>query len=97
MSACKAAMQPIGLTLKQTRDKYVTDKTGELMLIHRCSDCSKLSINRIAADDQAEMVAGVFRASLSVDEITMNHLNHAKIYLLQARDENTVYSQLYGR
>ena len=62
------------------------------MLIHRCSDCSKLSINRIAADDQAEMVAGVFRTSLELDEITLNHLNHAKIHLLQARDEDTVYT-----
>ncbi len=97
MSACKAVMQPIGLTVKQTRDKYVIDKTGELMLIHRCSDCSKHSINRIAADDQAEMVAGVFRTSLLADETMMSHLNHAKIRLLQAEDESTVFSQLYGR
>ncbi len=97
MSACKAVMQPIGLTVKQTHDKYMTDKMGELMLIHHCRDCSKLSINRIAADDQTEMVAGVFRASLSVDESMLDYLNQAKIRLLQAGDENTVLSQLYGR
>ncbi len=97
MSACKAIMQPIGLTVKQGRGKYITDTTGELMLIHRCSDCNKLSINRIAADDQAEMVAGVYRASLSMDEITLNHLNLAAIHLLQANDESTVFNQPYGR
>jgi hypothetical protein len=97
MSACRAVMQPIGLTVKQTRDKYVTDKTGELMLIHRCNDCSKLSINRIAADDQAEMVTGIYQASLTLDEVTLIHLNLANIRLLQAGDEGTVYSQLYGR
>ncbi len=96
MSACKATMQPIGLTVKQSRDKFTLHKTGELMLIHRCSECSKLSINRIAADDQAEMVAGVYRESLSVDESILEHLNRAKINLLQADDESTVLKQLYG-
>jgi transcription elongation factor Elf1 len=28
MSACRAAMQPIGLTVKQTHDKYTRVKTG---------------------------------------------------------------------
>lgn len=96
MSACKAVMQPIGLTVKQGRGKYTTDLSGELMLIHRCSDCDKLSINRIAADDQAEIVTWVYRASLSLDEVTITHLNHARIRVLQAEDERTVYLQLYG-
>jgi hypothetical protein len=97
MSACKAIMKPIGLTMKQGRDKYMANKTGELMLIHRCSDCSKLSINRIAADDQVEMVAGVYQSSLLLDEITLNHLELAKIYILQAKDEGDIFSQLYGQ
>lgn len=97
MSACKATMQPIGLTVKQCRDKYASGISGELMLIHRCSDCSKLSINRIAADDQAEVVVGVYRASLSLDETTLKHLDLAQIYLLQVQDESSVFSQLYGR
>jgi hypothetical protein len=96
MSVCKAAMQPIGLTVKRGRDKYAAGISGELMLIHRCSDCNKLSINRIAADDQAEMVAEVYRASLLLDEFTITHLNLAKISLLGAKDESTVLIQLYG-
>lgn len=66
------------------------------MLIHRCGDCSKLSLNRIAADDQADMLAGVYRASLALDEITINYLHLAKIHLLQANDESAVFLQLYG-
>ncbi len=96
MSACKAVMQPIGLTVKEGRDKYSNNGKGELMLIHRCGDCSKLSLNRIAADDQADMLAGVYRASLALDEITINHLHLAKIHLLQANDESAVFLQLYG-
>jgi hypothetical protein len=64
LSACKAPMKPIGLTMKMGRNKYQRDAHGELMLIHQCTDCSTLSINRIAADDGSEMVIAVFRESL---------------------------------
>ena len=51
LSACKAPMTPIGLTMKQSRNKYQRERRGELMLIHQCTECRTLSINRIAADD----------------------------------------------
>ena len=96
LSACKAIMQPIGLTLKQTRNKYACCSIGELMLIHRCRDCGKLSINRIAADDQAELVTRIYRASLNLDETTRQHLVDADIRPLVDTDESIVVSQLYG-
>ena len=34
------------------------------MLIHRCSECGKISINRIAADDIAESLFGLFANAL---------------------------------
>jgi hypothetical protein len=89
-------MQPIGLTVKVGRNKYTSGTKGELMLIHRCNDCSKVSINRIAADDQTEMVAGVYKASLALDDSTANHLILSQIHLLQAKDESIVLLQLYG-
>ena len=49
LCACKAPMRPLGLTLKQSRKKYVREDGGELMLIHACIECNNLSINRIAA------------------------------------------------
>src|SRR5271157_3828196 len=56
LSACKVGMLPIGLTLKRTLKKYCSGKGGELMLIHRCVACASLSINRMAADDDADTV-----------------------------------------
>lgn len=64
LSACKGAMRPVGLTLKRTGKKYHAETSGELMLIHECAECGKLSINRIAADDLAERVLEVFARSL---------------------------------
>ena len=53
LAACKAPMRPVGLTLKNSRNKYARAASGELMLVHLCTDCSKISINRIAADDHS--------------------------------------------
>ncbi len=74
MSACKAIMQPIGLTVKRGRNKYGEGMFGELMLIHRCSECGKLSINRIAADDQTERLMEIFFSSLGLDSSTQHQL-----------------------
>jgi len=51
LCACKGVMAPVGLTVKRSRDKYARGLNGELMLVHRCTACGTLSINRIAADD----------------------------------------------
>ena len=53
LCACKGVMAPVGLTVKRSRDKYARGLNGELMLVHRCTACGTLSINRIAADDDA--------------------------------------------
>lgn len=63
LSACKAPMQPIGLALKRTHKKYGPIQQGELLLIHRCTECGQLSLNRLAADDDDELVLEVFYQS----------------------------------
>ncbi len=67
-------MQPIGLTVKPGRDKFGVDGFGELMLIHRCKDCGKLSINRIAADDITERLLEIFYASIGTNAHTRDQL-----------------------
>jgi hypothetical protein len=66
------------------------------MLIHRCSECGKLSINRIAADDIAERLMGIFYASLDLDALSQNRLDHSGIRLLQREDAQLVINQLHG-
>jgi hypothetical protein len=89
-------MQPIGLTVKQSRNKYAGLYPGELMVIHQCNDCGKLSINRIASDDLVEVIAAIYRASLNLDDVTRHHLDHAGIRPLLDGDETIVTYQLYG-
>jgi hypothetical protein len=97
LSACKAAMKPIGLTMKKSRNKYPREARGELMLIHECVECKALSINRIAADDDSDAVVSVFRESLALgQELRARCLQHG-IANLDAENCEMVYTQLYGR
>ena len=95
LSACKSPMRPIGLTVKATRKKYGSGH-GELMLIHLCTDCTALSINRIAADDDPQKVFDVFEGFFRLDVSTQTRLDAEGIRALTAADSNTVSAQLFG-
>ncbi len=96
LSACKAPMKPIGLTMKRSRNKYQPEACGELMLIHECTECRTLSINRIAADDDSETVMAVFRASLSLGHPIRSLCQQNGIVVLNAGQTEIVQAQLYG-
>ena len=96
LSACKASMKPIGLTLKKSRNKYQREPRGELMLIHECSECKTLSINRIAADDDAATVMAVFKKSFNLDHQVHAVCQENGILILNAEDSKIVHTQLYG-
>ena len=96
LSACKAPMKPVGLTMKKGRNKYQRDARGELMLIHQCSECRTLSINRIAADDDSETVMAVFQESLVSGRQFHALCQEYGIVMLQKEDAKLVSAQLYG-
>jgi hypothetical protein len=95
LSACKAMMEPIGLTLKATRKKYGPCRS-ELMLIHSCKECSNLSINRIAADDDSQTVFTIFEGSFRLDVSTQARLVACGIRAIDEADRDTVHGQLFG-
>jgi hypothetical protein len=95
LSACKGAMKPVGLTLKKTNKKYGS-ANGELMLIHCCEECAKVSINRIAADDIAENIYEVYENSLRMDLATKTIIEESGIRALQAADLEIVQARLFG-
>ena len=97
LSACKAPMKPIGLTMKKGRNKYQREARGELMMIHECIECKTLSINRIAADDDSETLISIFHESLTLSrELHIQCMRH-EIVTLNTDDSEIVYTQLYGR
>jgi hypothetical protein len=95
LSACKAGMKPVGLAIKRTNKKY-GENLGELLLIHRCIECDKISINRIAADDIAEYIFEVFEQSRQMDAHTRMQIEMEQIHFLQPWDEDIVQARLFG-
>jgi hypothetical protein len=96
LSACKAPMKPIGLTMKMSRNKYRLEQRGELMLVHECVECRALSINRIAADDDPTNVIAVFQESLQPGQRIHTRCQQYGISLLVAEEIKIIYRQLYG-
>jgi hypothetical protein len=96
LSACRGGMRPIGLTLKESRNKY-HHRAGELMLAHRCALCNALSINRIAADDSTALIVSVYRSSLALSVVNQNELADQQIQLLGESEADLVMQRLYGK
>jgi hypothetical protein len=97
LSACKARMRPVALTLKKTSKKYNQPNQGEMMLIHICNECGQLSINRIAADDDIETVFEIFEGSRKLNAEMKALLTQADIAILEAGDNRLVRERLLGR
>jgi predicted RNA-binding Zn-ribbon protein involved in translation (DUF1610 family) len=95
LSACKAPMQPLALTTKRSRNKYSRGR-GELMLVHLCTDCGNVSINRVAADDNAFTLLEVFNDSCALPEWILNLLLENKIDVLSPGNLPQVHLQLFG-
>lgn len=93
LSTCRCGMEPVGLTLKHEG----FNKTGELMLIHRCLGCQKISINRIARDDCEQMILRVFDNSTRLNYTLGLNLKNQSITVLTDSDIQVVHSQLFGR
>ena len=96
LSACKAGMQPVGLTLKKTWKKYGIHEGGELMIIHQCTGCGSISINRIAADDGAERIFEIYEGSLKSGDNNRAGLQECGVIALGPRDREIVFTRLFG-
>lgn len=96
LSTCRGRMEPLGLTVKHTLKRYQTEKQGELMLIHRCAACGKLSINRIAGDDNTLLLNDLFLSTQRMPQQLAVRLTMQGILPLGPRDFTLVQSQLFG-
>ena len=96
LSACKARMRPVALALKRSTRKYARPGDGELMLVHVCEDCGKVSLNRIAADDDNQQILGVFESSSSLDHPLQCVLSENKVTPIAKTDLQVVTRRLFG-
>lgn len=92
-AVCKGGMQPIGITFKQEGYR----RQGEIMLIHLCTLCSKISINRIAGDDISEEIMTTFNYPHELSHNMKKRLAHENIYVLVKSDRQELCNQLFGK
>lgn len=95
LCACRESMQPLGLTFKKERKKYGSP-LGELMLIHQCTACKAISINRVAADDSNERLLGVLMAGQDLPEHIRRHLAESGILVAGIDQLDLVKMRLFG-
>lgn len=95
---CLCPMKPISLTLKKVnKDKYNKEKFGELMIVHECTGCQKLSINRIAADDTIESLKKLVQESLTLNDELIKKLEKNEINVISEENKQEVDTQLFGK
>lgn len=91
-ATCHGGMEPVGLTFKHEGH----GKIGEIMLIHLCLMCQKISINRIARDDPEHKVLEIFEISRDLNDNIKRRLKSQDIYLLSEIDNEELHVQLFG-
>jgi hypothetical protein len=85
------------LTFKREgTDKYGKIRQGEIMLIHECTGCGKISINRIAGDDKETAMSGIFEESKNLPSEKIQKLKEENIELLSEKDKEKINTQLFG-
>lgn len=91
-------MKPIGLTFKnENENPFSKNHSGELMIIHSCLNCGRISCNRIAGDDNTYIITELLKKAFAVDDKTMTVLSYLNISLLTQEDEKDVFTALYGQ
>lgn len=96
LAACKSVMEPVGLALKSSRKKYGQESRGELMLVHLCVDCGKVSINRIASDDDLDLILAILDKSSGLDRSMKERLEREGIRTLNKGEKDFVRRNIFG-
>lgn len=91
-STCMGGMEPVGLTFKH--EGY--GRVGEIMVVHLCLGCKKISINRVARDDPEHMILAVFTNSLRLNTAQRRYFAERGIDLLGEKDAQALRIQLFG-
>ncbi len=67
------------------------------MLVHECQGCGRISVNRIAGDDDPKAVLGVLAESQKLNKDKKESLTASGIVLVAKEEEEKVMVQLFGK
>jgi hypothetical protein len=95
---CGGCMKAVALAFKKEGfDKYGNEREGELMLVHECSVCGRISINRLASDDDEAAILSLFDSSLSLPDALGKKILEEGISIIGKADKEKVFIKLFGK
>ena len=98
MASCNTGMRPIGLTTKIARvDKWGQEIKGEIMIIHECNRCGKISLNRVLAEDESGEVINTFETGIKMRADKKEMLKKKDIFVLEEKDREELERQIFGK
>lgn len=90
-------MKPIAIAFKDYEVNPFTDRGGgELMIVHLCLNCGKLSPNRIAGDDSEYQIICVLKESLCLNEDIAMKLENMELELITNKNKEEALISLMG-
>jgi hypothetical protein len=90
-------MQPIAIAFKDYKVNPFTDRGGgELMIIHQCLNCGKLSPNRIAGDDNEYQILCILRKSINLNEYLITQIRNIGLKPITTSNKEDAFISLLG-
>ena len=90
-------MRPVALAFKNYEINQFTGRGGgELMLIHLCTNCGKLSPNRIAGDDNEYQILCLLKESVNLNPILASQLEKLGLILITPKNKEDALVSLFG-
>lgn len=69
---------------------------GELMLIHQCTNCGKLSPNRIAGDDNEYQILRLLKDSINLNSILASQIEKLGLIIITSINKEEALVSLFG-
>lgn len=90
-------MQPIAIVFKDYKVNPFTDRaSGELMIIHQCLNCGKLSPNRIAGDDDEYQIISILKDSINLNTDITTQLRNIGLVPITTSNKEEAFISLFG-
>lgn len=90
-------MQPWAIAFKNYKINPFTNRgSGELMVIHQCLNCGKLSPNRIAGDDNVYQIIKILKESLNLEGVMANRLRNLGLNIITKDNKEEALIFLLG-
>lgn len=90
-------MQPIAITFKNYRVNPFTDRgSGELVIVHQCLKCGRISPNRIAGDDSEYQILSIVNESMNLNRNITAQFKNMGLEPITTSNKEEAFISMFG-